>query len=1065
MTHPTVIAFKICPNPRPLSMPVSLQTISTDVMIVIPEFVEPVILHDPPMRYLHCIFEFELSDSSRALRRALVGTLLASFLLLAGCRTTSDPIAGQFFDPVLQDGSILVSADAGWVDSGIDLEANEAINITSSGTVEIMNDRSKSGDSQKVVGPEGTYFYGDTLIDRDFPLPATNRGPAPVYCLIGRIDEHPPFYIGVQKSWRVNSSGRLWLRVNRSEPCNLAGHFEVTIEKTNQPVPVRSERVITASALGIPPRKKADVVVFYIDGLRPDIVHEMSAMGHLPNITEQFILGGAWLENIYTVFPSDTITANGTMWTGCFSDKHGLKAQVRFSRRTLREQSYLDTLGPHRSATLLHPEGADRLLFQAEGLSRGVLHSKESADRWSRTQVSGIPPLNSYLMKIQEKWATGVLPIMNQIPPLLWSRSLVHHMPYFQSHKSEEYIDDANTDYTIRHLLTRRDPVTVIWLPETDSISHKKGRGQFGLTRRTIAHADRLIGKILDELHNQHRLDSTYFMLVSDHGHHGGRQRSLSHFDLAHEFFFQPREVSKLGEYLGGGLGMSVRQHRLWNRHPNQSSTQFVFVDGEYDGAARIFLPRKNFQSGDWIGPQNPADLFSYAIADNLEPVNLPESLLHWKSQDSQGRLRHPVDLVLMKLAENRVLIMTADRHHAVIDRRKTKSNRWEYRYTVVENLRRNAEGKLQYDPLKNPDRDPFGILKHVSTAFLQCYLNERDWLDITAKTEYPDSVVAISRHLLWQEHLQDREREYAPDIVVTARKDWYFGNEHSPGSMHGYPLEDSMRATLFVSGPGIYRGARLTSPQRLADLTPTILALAGRFPKENEFRGEPIGALIEKFDQGVQHAEATPRREPVYWSQVDLDAWNKLDYKPRANSKLKPITVNHPSSPYDLNNIVHNLLSVGDLTVFRVADDVLTPLSGGFLTPGRFVERSESSLRHNRRRWLSEAVATLDISGISMADYSATSQGNLQRMDGSINWLQSRGTELVRKYNDRRHPVLAGVSSSIDIFQNIFWETYLLTQRVVFSLLEEGVMNNLENTADRSINSFREHPAEIVID
>ncbi len=64
------------------------------------------------------------------------------------------------------------------------------------------------------------------------------------------------------------------------------------------------------------------------------------------------------MQNAFTGFPSDTITSNGTMWTGCFSDRHGLKGQVSFSRRTLESKSYLDPMGPSRSARHVGPARA-----------------------------------------------------------------------------------------------------------------------------------------------------------------------------------------------------------------------------------------------------------------------------------------------------------------------------------------------------------------------------------------------------------------------------------------------------------------------------------------------------------------------------------------------------------------------------------------------------------------------------------------------------------------------------------------------------------------------------------
>ena len=124
------------------------------------------------------------------------------------------------------------------------------------------------------------------------------------------------------------------------------------------------------------------VVVFYLDGLRPDVIREMASMGHLPNINRLFVEGGVWMQNAFTGFPSDTITSNGTMWTGCFSDRHGLKGQVSFSRRTLESKSYLDPMGPSRSARQLAPQGLDRFMQETGAASVHVIDGDEASRRY-----------------------------------------------------------------------------------------------------------------------------------------------------------------------------------------------------------------------------------------------------------------------------------------------------------------------------------------------------------------------------------------------------------------------------------------------------------------------------------------------------------------------------------------------------------------------------------------------------------------------------------------------------------------------------------------------------------
>ena len=375
--------------------------------------------------------------------------------------------------------------------------------------------------------------------------------------------------------------------------------FLVDIAKTESVRPVSYQQFVPIDTTPGAPVPGCSVVVFYIDGLRPDVVEEMAAMGHIPNINRLFVEGGVWMNNAFTGFPSDTITSNGSMWTGCFSDRHGLKGQVSFSRRTLNSQSYLDPLGPSRSAKLLAPQGLDKLLHESGAASVKMIDGEEASVRWRRQQTTGVPPVYEHLRVNGSDWSTGVLPVMTEFPPVPWSRSLTKFVPYLQYHDSWRYMDDANADFAKNFLFAHESPITIIWLPETDSVSHHDfSRGQFGTTRRTIARADMLIGQMVSELQGRGRLDRTYFILCSDHGHHGGRTSNLAHYDIADEFFHKSRILSTDGSWVGGGLGLSVRQHRVWNRHPGDRPVDFVWIDADSDGAARRVSPKSRVPLG-----------------------------------------------------------------------------------------------------------------------------------------------------------------------------------------------------------------------------------------------------------------------------------------------------------------------------------------------------------------------------------------------------------------------------------------------------------------------------------
>ncbi|MCA9039496.1 MAG: alkaline phosphatase family protein [Planctomycetaceae bacterium] len=1023
--------------------------------------------------------------------RSLQGILLSfGFILLAYTLGQAQELPRQVPNLYLQPGSgnaypattsnrvaLQIPANRNWTQTGIHVQQGEVVTLHSSGEIEFYERKYFDEKLPTQCGPEGTYHYSEKVIDNSFPLPSASRGPTPPYALIGRIGNGAPFYVGPQKSFYAPRSGPLYLGINDFDCTDNAGRFTVNVTRSRYLEPFKQEMIVTAAAPPGRPVPDCQVMVFYIDGLRPDVVREMVAMGHLPNIDRLFVSGGTWLSRNCTAFPSDTITSNGTMWTGCFSDRHGLKGQVRFSRRKLISESYLEPLGPNRSARLLDPQGLDGALHKAQTASIGALQGEEAGASFKGRTTTGVQPLFGHLRAGGSDWATGILPMMTEVPPLLWTRSIVREMPMLSSHESYKYVDDANTHYTLRNLMHRDRPVTVVWLPETDSISHKRSRGQFGVTRRTIAEADVHIGNIVKELVKQGKFDSTYFILVSDHGHHGGQDTHLKHFDIANELFHQPRQVAGNGAWVGGGLGISVRQHRFWNRHPEDGTSDFVFIDGDSDGAARIYLPRNQFHSGQWMGEFKPASMLAYPIRDGQQPVNLINAILTAQTSDEHGRQVQPIDLVLMRLDESSILISTADRGQAVIHRKKVAGGTWAYRYQVVTDVQPTSEGFVRFRQVPAPVVDPLGLCQVLSPQILHQYQSERDWLRYTAETTYPDAVVTLTRHMLWQENLEYREPEYAPDLVVTARRGWYFGQEGSTGTMHGYPFADSTRASFFVSGPNIREGARIEEPSRLADLTPTILDMIGMETDPHDFDGIPLRQIYKSASdnkpmvttaaQGRQYVPVV-RREPLYWEQLNLNAWNGLNYVEKKPYPYLPVSINKPSSRFDLNNIAYNVIAISEWNVLKLFDDIISPLSSQKVQVLNSVETFDQNVRSNSNEWISDGVHAIDLPMTSIGDYSLTSLGNMQRINRAVDWVQNRGLDLdhllASPFGRQQLPGTQLLHTGIDGTQDGVWEIYRFGQRIVVQVLDENLLNGMENSTDRMVNSFRKVPAEIVL-
>jgi arylsulfatase A-like enzyme len=1077
--------------------------------------------------------------------------------------------------------TIVVPGYRDWVDTGMQVQAGEPLTFLATGRIGTGTPAATEEQSELDVDPRGTFLYSDAVQGLDFPLPAAAQGPAPCFCLIARVGDSPPFYVGERMSLPAPATGRLWLGVN--DPCveDNSGEFHVQVNRPPelQPMAFREIPPPDEPICG-GPQPGCQVVVFYVDGLRPDVVEEMVAMGHLPNIRRHFVEGGTYLANAFTSFPSDTITSNGCMWTGCFSDRHGLKGQVRFNRHSHHSDSYLEPIGPNRSARQLGPQSWDRAVHVTKATVVGLTRGEEREREWRDSRTSDIPAIYDYLRAAGCDWSTSVLPVMTKIPPILWTRSMSKHMPYFKAHEAWKYNDDANAHYTVQYLLGQRERVTVLWLPETDSYSHKECRGQFGSARRAIARADALIGDVTTELEARGCLENTYLVLVSDHGHVGGEQQHLSRYDLANEFFFRPRAVTPDGRWVGGGLGLSVRQHRYDNRHAGARPLEFVFLDADATGAARVHLPQCHYRSGDWSRPNRAADLLSYSIADEWDPVDMLSSIASVAAVDDSGCAGHPVDHVVAKISDCSILITTCDRGQAVIERRWDESGQWVYRYVPVTNVQPATNGEIAFDEIANPTTDPLCLAGHVPADFFAGFHNETIWLWATADSEYPDSVVSFARHMLWQDDLRPQELEYAPDLVVTARRGWFFGTQNMRGSSHGHPLPESMHATLYVSGPNVRCGSCVAAPCRLVDLTPTILELAGvpfdaefmdgqalrtiynaysesqtidssdelllsksrsratpltakiatRIPvlrrtqvpprddstphgsnalrmvgvgrtthqltfKPNDFgKRAGLGPLVEfalKSDtrspksssrlRSIRAEEVTPAsfsdgvpfddccRQPLYWHDIELRAWNGLIYAPQPVFEHQPLTINHPESPWDVNNMIYGVLTTPDWNVYRLVDDVVSLVIPGRLHTQRGVEWIGLQGQRSNQRWIAEATLALDPQGFSLSDYSYKTLGNMKRMNGTLDWLQNRNTDLDRLLAEPMGrsslPGTPLVHGAIDGIQWSFWESYHFAVRVAAEVLDEKLLNGLENGVDATLNAPRRIPENEIIE
>jgi hypothetical protein len=206
-----------------------------------------------------------------------------------------------------------------------------------------------------------------------------------------------------------------------------------------------------------------------------------------------------------------------------------------------------------------------------------------------------------------------------------------------------------------------------------------------------------------------------------------------------------------------------------------------------------------------------------------------------------------------------------------------------------------------------------------------------------------------------------------------------------------------------------------------------------------------------------------------VYWHDVDLRAWRPLSYSPSPLYEHRPLSINQPASGFDLNNIAYNAISIGDWSLFRLMDDVLSPLTPGQTRIEPTIDALDRRAAHARKRWIGDGVNALNVPEVSLSDYSPTSVGNIKRVDQAVDWLQERGARLDDKFSPRpRRRQEAGEPqrrSNVDSVQSGFWETYRWIQRLGMRAVDEVLLNGIENGVDSTVNSLRTTPAETIVD
>lgn len=501
------------------------------------------------------------------------------------------------------------------------------------------------------------------------------------------------------------------------------------------------DRALTLRVAGPVEKPARGVVLMFADGLDAARADELARAGRLPNLSRRFIDGGAVIEHAISGLPPITYAVTASLITGELPGHHGIVGNRWFDRDTLLMEDYITAstylnCNHHFGAPTVFEMLSDRFTVNVQLHTRRGVHS--TFDVWLPENVSWI--VGDYVA-----FDAGVTP---QIERLSNEARAVGRWPSL---------------------------VTIYW-PGVDEVGHRDGVGSEAYAQ-AVCNIDAQVGRVIDAYERAGLGDSTYFMLVSDHGH----------------VAVDAQRWCDVAGALRRGLGWRVcdRTRRA------QDFASRVALLGGYDavvlpGAYRA-CPIHMRGRGGWHERPAPADVEALLtrplpVAVGAAPVPLAE---------------HPaVELAAVRLGDGRVRVISR-RGRAVIERDGAG------RYT----LRDEAGDVLGYRSRSPADR-PGGPR------------TSREWLTATANARIPDFVPQV---------VEMFESPRAGDAVLFASDGGTFMNAERGG--HGSCLAADMRTVWMVCGPDVPRGGRVCCA-RSVDVVPTILDLLGEGRRAARYPG-----------------------------------------------------------------------------------------------------------------------------------------------------------------------------------------------------------------------------------
>lgn len=466
--------------------------------------------------------------------------------------------------------------------------------------------------------------------------------------------------------------------------------------------------------------------MFFVDGFGLDTYHRMKARGELPNIERHLLSRGVEVRQGVASIPTITYANAVSLITGLVPSHHGIISNRWFDPTIPRGADYC-TIATYQNVDhdysaktihdLLAPEDSVSLMAaQRRGCDYTIDNVITAGVNWAFENQTGVDCL------------------------------VAQNMEEIAEHSRER---------------GRWPTFVMAYFPGVDHRAHDVGKTspQYDAA---VRNADQQIGRICDSLRQAGVYDSTYLVLVSDHGH----------------ACLEPGKVLDVPALLRKNSGRKVVTVDDLRRHPKLVASAEAVV--AHSGSRWVSVHFR--KDGDWKN--------RYFTPYGESPVVAPF-----------------VDGAGGSLARQPEVELAAGRHDA--------STIWLRTRRGVGLVSREMRGSARYYRYQPAPADALGYMDDPSLRdFVASGMHEsREWLEKSVHSGYPDFVPQIVE-------MFDSPR--AGDIVLFASAGSNFSYAEKAGA-HGSILPDDMLVPMVLAGPGLPVG-RTIPVARTVDVMPTVL-------------------------------------------------------------------------------------------------------------------------------------------------------------------------------------------------------------------------------------------------